>query len=107
MTITTYEEGVEQLFNLTLRLINGIDKQAAKLEEEQTPENAKLLTNIIKILPKLQYVLTQVQAMKKEIEAKAEAEYEYSTWELKSMQKYLNNILKDDEDTTEHTQEIN
>ncbi|MCC2646895.1 MAG: hypothetical protein K0R02_960, partial [Rickettsiaceae bacterium] len=27
--------------------------------------------------------------------------------ELKSMQKYLNNILKDDEDTTEHTQEIN
>jgi hypothetical protein len=108
MTITTYEEGVEKLFNLTLKIINGLDKQVDKLNEEQSPENAKQLTKIAIVIPKVLYALTQLRAMQKEIEARAPKDAEeYSKSELKMMQKYLNSILADDEDTTENNAQIN
>jgi hypothetical protein len=108
MTITTYEEGVEKLNNLTLRAINLLDKRLTKLEADKDSNNeaeiineqiAKEVVKIVKILPKLLYILQQVRIMQKEIEAKKAAEKKkYSKADLIVAQNYVNKQLKELED---------
>jgi hypothetical protein len=118
MTITTYEEGVEQLNNLTLRAINFLDKRLAKLEADREAgsapgaeysaahydEASKEVVKIVKILPKLLYTLQQVRIMKKEIDAKAESEKEenYSKADLLAFQKHVVKLLRKFDDNEEN-----
>jgi hypothetical protein len=102
MTITTYEEGVAELFNLTLKIITGLNKQVAKLNEEQSPENAKILTKIAAVIPKVLYALTQLRTMQKEIEARAPKNAEeHRREDLIVLRDYLNKILAENADITE------
>jgi hypothetical protein len=119
MTITTYEEGVEQLNNLTLRAISFLDKRLTKLEADRDAgsehraeysaahydEASKEVVKIVKILPKLLYTLQQVRIMKKEIDAKIKSDENPSIADLLAAQDYVNKKLREYGKYAENTAE--
>jgi hypothetical protein len=100
---TTYEEGVDKLNNLTLKAIDLIDRRISYLHGCADMQNsvdseyaAKEAVKIIKVIPKLLYVLQQVKAMQKEIEAQKEREEKkYDKGDLLVIQNYVNKLISE------------